>query len=237
MLGQCFTAEEDRPGLLSRASGGTLYLDGIDAVSPALQAKLLRVLEDGEVRPVGGQETNRVVFRLVGSSRLPEPELRERLRDDFYWRGSGFTLAVPPLRERKEDVRETARELLRRWSVRTGRPVPRLAPEAIQLLERHAWPGNVRELANVLERALVADSKEVVPGHLLLGEEESERVLPLVPGSTLRQAREETEGRYLRSILRLHRGQIVKSARSAGVSRRHLLTLLKRHGIDPQAFK
>jgi DNA-binding NtrC family response regulator/tetratricopeptide (TPR) repeat protein len=230
-------AEADRPGLLEQAAEGTLYLDGVDAVSEEVQTALLRALEEGEVRPLGGETCLRVRFRLVGASRLTPAALRERLRDDFYYRISGFTLVVPPLRDHLEDLGAIVEELVRRWCIRTGRPRPAVAPDALARLKEHRWPGNVRELANVLERLLVAKPHEITAADIVLGDEAEAGALRVRGDRPLRAVREEVERQYLLSLLSLNRGHMQRSARIAGVSRRYLLTLLRKHGIEPREYR
>jgi len=237
-------ADRDRPGLLKAASGGTLYLDAVEELPQRIQAALLRVLEAGELRPLGGGETVRVSFRLIAASRLPLPELQKVLRDDFYYRLSGFTLSLPPLRDCSEDIAQVAAELLRRWALRRREPVPTLRPEAIERLKTRSWPGNVRELANVLERALLRKADRQRPGAPLqleaadLSEAEAESAVatPMSTG-TLADARQEAERSYLQALLERFRGNVAACARQAGVTRRHLSNLLKRYKLDPDRYR
>ncbi|TVP72548.1 MAG: sigma-54-dependent Fis family transcriptional regulator, partial [Gemmatimonadales bacterium] len=150
-------AERDRTGLFESARGGTLFLDEVGELPEALQVKLLRVLQERVVRPVGAAEEREVDVRvLAATNRDLEVEIREgRFRQDLYYRLAVLKLELPPLRERGGDLVLLARHLLERHAGRMGIPVPALDGDAMERLQGHAWPGNVRELENVLERALV----------------------------------------------------------------------------------
>ncbi len=225
-------ADEDRPGLLSLASGGTLYMDNVDGLSEAVQAKLLRVLQEGEARPLGGDSPVHLDFRLITSSRLAVAKLRERVREDFFFRVGGYVIALPALREQQESLPALVSELLRRWGERRGLPSPEIDPDALEALRAHAWPGNVRELRNVLERALVASPARLAKEHIRFGEDLVRRDQALDADSPLKHVRDEIERRYLVEVLARCEGSIGKSAARAGISRRHLLTLLKKHGLS-----
>jgi DNA-binding NtrC family response regulator len=147
----------DRPGLFEHAAGGTLFLDEITEMAPGLQAKLLRVLETRRYRRVGGREERLADLRIVAATnRDAEEALRQgRLREDLYYRLNVFQLAVPPLRERREDIAPLAARFIAAFAEQNGRPVEGLSNEAMSALEHYDWPGNVRELRNAIERAVV----------------------------------------------------------------------------------
>jgi DNA-binding NtrC family response regulator len=147
----------DRRGLFEVANGGTIFLDEISETSPAFQAKLLRVLQEGEVRPVGEAEARTVDVRVIASTnrRLEEEVKAGRFREDLYYRLRVFPIHIPPLRERVEDIPVLVRHLLRRLSAQLKRPLSEPTDDALAALARHPFPGNVRELANELERALL----------------------------------------------------------------------------------
>lgn len=144
-------------GLFERSHGGTLLLDEVAELPPRAQAKLLRVLQEGEIERVGGESTYSVDVRLIAATHQPLEQMIERgtFRSDLYYRLNIFPISLPPLRERLADLPVLAETLLERLAQRHGRLPPRFSPEVIDRLLRHSWPGNVRELENLLERALI----------------------------------------------------------------------------------
>ncbi|WP_305045566.1 sigma-54-dependent transcriptional regulator [Geoalkalibacter sp.] len=150
-------AAQNQKGLLEEAHGGTLFLDEVGELSPALQAKLLRVLQEGEFIPVGATRAKRVDVRFVAATNknLEDMVARGAFREDLFYRLNVFALRLPPLRERPEDVEVLAEHFLRRAAMRLGRPLRGIAPEALAALRDYAWPGNVRELQNVIERGVI----------------------------------------------------------------------------------
>ncbi|MGB5773305.1 MAG: sigma-54 dependent transcriptional regulator, partial [Sedimenticolaceae bacterium] len=150
-------ASEDRVGLFELADGGTVFLDEIGEISPAFQVKLLRVLQEGEIRPVGSNQRRNIDIRVVAATnRDLEQEVRAgRFREDLYYRLATFTIDLPPLRERKEDIAILAHSLLDDLQRQLGKKVSGISREALACLESYHWPGNVRELQNELKRMLV----------------------------------------------------------------------------------
>ncbi|MEJ0001268.1 MAG: sigma-54 dependent transcriptional regulator [Verrucomicrobiota bacterium] len=150
-------ASQDFPGMLSAASEGTLFLDEISEMPVDLQTRFLRVLQEREFRPLGSTQIIRADFRLVAASnRRPEEAIRSgRLREDLFYRLNTFTLAIPPLRERTEDIPELAQLFLQRFCNKMSKPLLTIQSEAYDTLLRYHWPGNVRQLQNVIERAVV----------------------------------------------------------------------------------
>jgi transcriptional regulator with PAS, ATPase and Fis domain len=150
-------ASQDFPGMLSAASGGTLFLDEISEMPIDLQTRFLRVLQEREFRPLGSTQSLKADFRLVAASnRRPEDAIRQgRIREDLYYRLNTFTLAIPPLRDRTEDIPELAHLFLQRFCAKMNKPVMTIQSEAYDALLRYSWPGNVRQLQNVIERAVV----------------------------------------------------------------------------------
>jgi DNA-binding NtrC family response regulator len=150
-------AAQTKPGLLEAASGGTMFLDEIGDMPLALQAKLLRAIETGEVMRVGGTSPRRIDVRFVAATnRDVEDEIAHKaFRADLYFRLNGASLEIPPLRERRDEIEPLARRFLDEAAARLGRSSPALSAEAVGLLESHHWPGNIRELRNVIERALL----------------------------------------------------------------------------------
>ena len=158
-----------RKGILEEAEGGTLFLDEIGDMSLALQAKLLRVIEDQIIRPVGGNKGTKVDLRFVTATNkdLKAAVRSNAFREDLYYRINVISLQIPPLRERKEDIGALVRYYLDRYSRDMGKQVKELSPEAVDVLTNYEWAGNVRELQNVIERAiLVSDGDLIRPEHL-----------------------------------------------------------------------
>jgi len=231
-------ADRERKGLFAAADGGTLFLDEVGETSPGLQVKLLRALQEGEVRPVGGTRSRRVDVRvLAATNRDLEREVeRGTFREDLFYRLAVFPLRMPSLRERSDDVVPLAHHFLARHAARTGETLCPLAPEAVELLQMHAWPGNVRELENEIERALAL----VEPGQTLRPEHFSERLgmarsaLRNVTGATgtLRDAMARVEAWYIRRALAEHGGRRTATARKLGVTREGLYKKMRRLGIE-----
>jgi two-component system, NtrC family, response regulator AtoC len=162
-------ATAERRGLFEEASGGTLFLDEIGELPVALQVKLLRALQEGEVRRVGDNESRPVDVRVVAATArdLDAEVAAGRFRSDLYYRINVVRLHLPPLRERREDIPELAHHFLERYNRRLGLRVANIAPAAMHLLVDHAWPGNVRELENAIERAVVlSDGARLEAEHL-----------------------------------------------------------------------
>jgi Nif-specific regulatory protein len=230
-------ADRERKGLFAAADGGTLFLDEVGETSPGLQAKLLRALQEGEVRPVGGARPRRVDVRvLAATNRDLEREIEAgRFREDLFYRLAVFPLRMPSLRERVDDVVPIARHFLGRHARREGSAPCALASEAEELLQVHAWPGNVRELENEIARALAL----VEPGATLRAEHFSERLgaargaLRNVTGptGTLRDAMARVEAWYIRRALAENDGHRTATARKLGVTREGLYKKMKRLGI------
>ncbi|MDD5285690.1 MAG: sigma-54 dependent transcriptional regulator [Desulfuromonadaceae bacterium] len=158
-----------RKGLLEEADGGTLFLDEIGDISPSLQVKLLRVIQEGEFLPVGSTKPKSVDIRFVAATNKDlEREVEERrFREDLYYRLNVITITLPPLRERMEDIEPLARHLIRKYSLRTKKKVTDISDGALRLLAGYNWPGNVRELENVIERAVILAKGNEVTGDLL----------------------------------------------------------------------
>jgi len=162
-------ADRDRTGYFELANGGTLFLDEVGDMPLAIQAKMLRVLEDGRILPIGGTEEKQVDVRVLSATNIDlESRIAEgSFRQDLYFRLARFPVRVPPLRERRQDIDLLARHFLRMFATEMGTPVPALDPEAIQCLESYHYPGNVRELKNIIERALIeGGGTRILPQHL-----------------------------------------------------------------------
>jgi two-component system nitrogen regulation response regulator NtrX len=228
-------AVADRKGKFEAATGGTLFLDEIGDMSLITQAKLLRVLQEGVVTPVGSSEARPVDVRIVSatSKNLPEEIARGTFREDLYHRINVLTVAVPSLRARREDIPELAEHFLRLASVENDLKPKRLSPRAVDLLIQMPWQGNVRELRNLMERLVVLVAKDVV------GQQEVMDVLQM-PGLRaeetgplpLRQARARFERQYILYRLTANRGNLGNTARELGIERTNLYRKMKQLGIQ-----
>jgi two-component system, NtrC family, response regulator HupR/HoxA len=207
-------ATSDHPGLFQLADGGTIFLDEVQNTSPALQAKLLRLIEQGELRPIGGTKSRRVDVRLIAACNVnPRQAIKEqRFRADFFYRLNRFPIELPPLRDHREDILPLARMFLERMSAELGRAVPPLGPDVEEALFTYDWPGNIRELKNTIERALLLNRD---------GEPIRSRALPdeiVAPG---RPAPASDDGGLDERVARFERTLIQETLdRHAGVIRR-----------------
>lgn len=220
-------ADRRRVGRIEYASGGTLFLDEIESCPPAIQVKLLRVLETREVEPLGTNERRRLDLRVVAATKvdLSDPAARGAFREDLYYRLNVVTLRIPPLRERKADVPPLFAHFLRRAAERFGRPVPELTAAARDHLLRHDWPGNVRELQHFADRfalGLAPDEGAPAAGG---GEgfDAGEGTLP--------ERMDRHEAELIRRALQEHGGDVRATIEALGVPRKTFYDKLKRHGL------
>jgi len=219
-------ATRDQRGLFEAAAGGTIFLDEVSEMPASMQAKLLRVLQDGEVVPLGDTRSRRVDARVISATNrdLAAVMRRGEFREDLYYRLSAFPIHLPPLRERVEDIPVLAARFLAAASARNGKPVAGFAPAALDLLARFPWPGNVRELQNEIDRAVaLAQSGEVIrPEHLSAKLSSPEGPPPPdapLDTSALREARAAFEARHIAAVLHQHGGNVTHAAQALGLSR------------------
>ena len=228
-------AGRDHPGLFQSAEGGTVFLDEIGDMPLPLQVKLLRVLQEGEVRPVGATETRAVDVRILSATHcnLEEAVASGQFREDLYYRLNVVTLTLPPLRERREDIPLLARHFLGVLTEKYHRRIHGFAPDALEMLAAADWPGNIRQLANVLEQCVALCTTATIPASLVA------RALRDKPAEIqpLAEARAAFERDYLITLLKLTRGQVSEVARLAGRNRTEVYRLLQRHGLSPALFK
>jgi len=231
-------AVADKKGLFEMADGGTVFLDEIADMPHTMQTKLLRVLQEGQVRPVGGTRYHRVKFRLIASSNrdLLEEVQKGFFRGDLYYRLHVFPIVLPPLKERKEDIPILIDHFIHKLSQRLKRPKALLAPTALEALMRFDWPGNIRELENEIERALTlaGDDGEIKPACL------SEKIVgPKAPdletgdgALKLKEAVEKMEQRMVTRALDAAKGNRSRAARALGITRQGLLNKINRYQIS-----
>jgi len=229
-------ADRDKIGLFEAAGGGTLFLDEIGELPLALQPKLLRALESGEIRPVGGTEPRTIDVRVVAASHrdLETAVEEDEFREDLYWRLHVLHLEVPPLRARSEDIAFLAQIALNRLSSREKRRELRVDEATLALLERHPWPGNVRQLFNVLERASAfCTGTRILPEHLpseFLRERDGGDRGAASPGTERTLA--EVERDHILHVLEASGGNKSLAARTLGIPRRTLYRRLDAYGRE-----
>ncbi len=227
-------AERHKAGLFEVAHGGTLFLDEINNAPMALQAKLLRVLQDGQFYPAGATDPVQVDVRVIAACNVPLPQLvqEERFRRDLYYRLSVMEIDVPPLRERPDDIALLATFFLERHSRRLGKPVLGISPGVLGALLRHDWPGNVRELENLVQRMLILSTGDrievdVLPALLARSEAEPAHAIDYLPPQSL----EEMEAYAIRKTLRRTNGDRSLTAEILGIDKSTLWRKLKRYNI------
>ena len=234
-------AHRSKKGLLEQADGGTLFLDEIGDMSPMMQKKLLRVLQEGEFRSVGSDQRRNVNVRVIAASHRSLEDLvaKGEFREDLFYRVNVLTVDLPPLRERREDIPLLADTLLARASREASRPVPILPHEVLAALVAHDWPGNVRELENEMRR-LVVLATEGVTLDLLSSSVLERRSLhlartpegaPVEAGGSIRDAVAELEQRSIQAALEVAGGNKSKAAKSLGISRFALQRKLDKYGL------
>jgi DNA-binding NtrC family response regulator len=229
-------AVADHPGLFVLANGGTIFLDEIENTTPNLQAKLLRVLETGDVRPVGGTQVRHVDVRVVAASNrdLGEEVRTGRFRADLFYRLNSFTIDIPPLRDRPEDIPELARAFLHQFNGALKRSATGVAPDADEVLRGYGWPGNVRELRNVMERAVLLSR----PGEMVTRRLLPPALLSSVPAredlsgdGSLRARLHQVERELIREALERHGGVLRRAAVALGMDPVTLGRRARRHGL------
>ncbi len=231
-------AHATKLGLFEVGEGGTIFLDEVGGMSLTLQARLLRVLQERQVRRVGGTKFINVDVRVISASNrdLKEAVRNGTFREDLYYRLNVVQIALPPLRARAGDVPVLANAFLSQFADAEGKGVQKLDPRTLRLLEEYHWPGNVRELRNVIERAVaLADGPTLLPEHLTEGLRYGELVESRADGSTMKTAKQAIidafERNYLVDLLKKHKGHIGHSAQEAGVDRKTIERMLKKHGL------
>ena len=235
-------AHAAKPGLFEIAHGGTVFLDEVSGMSPNLQSRLLRVLQERQVRRVGGTKFVHIDVRVIAASNQDLEELCRKgtFREDLYYRLNVIPMSLPPLRSREGDILLLANEFVTRFVQRvqtdTG-SIPAIDPSAADLLMRYSWPGNVRELQNVMERAAV-----LVDGHTVMSTHLPDRLQALADkdstsaeAGSFKQAKQQAvetfERNFLLDLLKRNEGHMSRAAREAGVDRKTIERMVKKHGL------
>jgi Nif-specific regulatory protein len=228
-------AEARKKGRFELAAGGTLFLDEIGELDPAIQVKLLRVLQEREFERVGGTEAIRVDVRVIAATnRDLEKALQQgTFREDLYYRLNVFPIFVPPLRERKADVLPLADHFVEKYAGEHGKTIKRISTTAIDQLACYHWPGNVRELENTMERAVLMADGEVIHGHHLPPTLQTAEATGTVVSASLGSAVATFERSIIEDALKTTRGNRSKAARLLSTTERVINYKVKKYGIDP----
>jgi len=235
MKGAFTDAVANHKGLFQQADGGTLLLDEIGDMPPALQVKLLRVLQERAVRPLGGSQSIAVDVRIISATHRDLDAAMEagQFREDLYYRLNVVTLSLPPLSARREDIPLLANHFLQRLSTKYGKRLSGFAPEALKALTTASWPGNVRQLYNVVEQVCALSSSPLIPLALV---QRALRV-PSVEVQTYAEAKQRFERDYLVGLLKLTDGNVADASRLADRNRTEFYRLLQKHELTPGHFK
>ena len=228
-------ASAERAGKFEEADGATIFLDEVADMSARTQAKVLRALQEGRFTRVGGTKTVESDARVISATNknLPEEIKAGRFREDLYFRLAVVPLELPPLRERSDDVPDLARHFLREAGQKAGQRPKNFSEAALRKLRAYSWPGNVRELKNLVERLMIMAPGDTIDLRDLPVEIVESGAIP-VPSdfSSLRQARDDFERRFILAALRKNRGNVSRTAEQLGVERSHFYRKLKGYGID-----
>jgi two-component system, NtrC family, response regulator GlrR len=228
-------ADRDYIGLFRSAEGGTLFLDEIGDMIMPLQVKILRVIQERQVRPVGDSKTVPVDVRIISATHqeLEKAISEKKFREDLFYRLNVVSLTIPPLRERREDIPLLVDHFIALLNKQNKRNITGFTPDAMHLLLEASWPGNIRQLSNVVEQSVAFTTTDLIPANLLSQslQEESEKIL------TFDESRREFELRYLVKLLQMTSGNVAHSARIAGRNRTDFYKILTRHHIVPSLFK
>ncbi|MFO7716325.1 sigma-54-dependent transcriptional regulator [Desulfosarcina sp.] len=231
-------AEKDKKGLFEIAAGGTLFLDEIGEIPVSLQPKLLRVLQEGEVRPVGGSKAKTVDVRVIAAtSKDLEREMASgRFREDLFYRLNVVPIVLPPLRGRIEDIPQLCQFFITRFNETLGSSIKNISPEAMSALMRHDWPGNIRELENAIERAIVlADGSTLGMENFVFGRAGTLNSMGddgMFDGFSLKAAKAELEDKMIRKALAATGGNRTHAANMLEISHPSLLSKMRRYSID-----
>ncbi|WP_077328534.1 sigma-54 interaction domain-containing protein [Virgibacillus siamensis] len=240
-----FTDAVNSPGLFEQADGGTLLLDEINSLDMALQAKLLRVIQEKTIRRIGGTKDKKIDVRIIATVNEDPAEIlaNNQIRKDLFYRLSVITLHIPPLRERKQDIMPLVQEFIKKYNALFHMHVQEISSKAISLLYQHDWPGNVRELEHTIEGAmnLIIDESEIQPHHLPIRfrkryqrnnkEHESNRTAPVNHSANLHDKLNDVEKAYVKQVLTENNHNITQTAKKLGISRQSLQYRMKKYTL------
>ncbi len=229
---EAFTdARSSRPGLIREAEGGTIFLDEVDTIEPASQAKLLRFLEEKEYRPLGSGKAIKANVRIIAATNadLKESVGTGKFRKDLFYRLNVVPLTLPPLRERREDIPVLANHFLKKYERKFG--AKRFSPAAMEKLSLHPWPGNIRELENMVQQVMILVPDDVIGPESLpfAAQNDQQPQMCYTFQEAKRKAIEAFESEYISNLLRIHDGNITRAAKAAGKDRRVFGRLVQKH--------
>ena len=240
-------AWKDKRGIVEEADQGTLFLDEIGDLNMAMQAKLLRLLQEGEYKPVGGLTTKQADIRFVVATNRDLKKLIEvkQFREDLYYRLNVINLHMPPLRDRKEDIPILAHHFLKKFNSLNDKKISAIAPEAISALMSKSWPGNIRELENCIERGVILCQSDTIKISDILPQEPVAHTSSVFDHSTytlpFKEAKEiiikSFHNKYINWILQQNKGNISRAAEQAELQRQYLHRLIKEENINAEIFK
>ena len=225
-------AQADREGLFRQAEGGTLLLDELSEMPIDTQSKLLRVLQEKEVRPVGGKTSYKIDCRVIAATnRIPQEAIKDgKMREDLFYRISAISVYLPPLRERREDIVPLATAFLKRFAAQANRVITGFSPAGAELLRRFDWPGNVRQLQNEVQRAvLMAENKVIDESDLAITVEKTPEEAATTSNLTLMEAMERNT---IVQMLKETRGNKLETAKRLGIGRQTLYNKIKAYAIE-----
>ncbi len=236
-------ASGSKDGMFRTADKGTLFLDEVGEMSEAMQAKLLRVIETGEIKPIGSDRIIKVDVRLIVATKRNLKELveQEKFREDLFYRIHVIPVHLPPLRDRREDIIPLLQHFLKKYSAVTGQKIVRVEQRVVDRMMSYQWPGNVRELENMVEYLVAMCKSDVITEDLLPDPEIEPSAAPMLEDSSilrpLREVRDEFVKDYLLKLFKHTRGNVSQAAQIAGYYRADFYKLFQKYDIDPKVFK
>ncbi len=240
-------AWQDKRGLVDEANGGTLFLDEIGELNMVMQAKLLRLLQEGDYKPVGGLNTLHADVRFVAATNhdLKERIAQRQFREDLFYRLNVICFQLPPLRDRRDDIPLLVQHFMRKYGTLNKKDFRDIAPDAMAMLMARPWPGNIRELENIIERAVILCRSDQIKLNDIVTDGIHPAPLPYFTEEVFRLPFKEAKEaviqafhhQYIQAILHQSKGNISKAADKAGLQRQYLHRIIKTENIDPEKFK